>query len=64
MTPGESTALGGKLHAGALIGMLTVFLPGLILQRTWITRAFMVGGCIGSGLALIALALGGHRRPD
>lgn len=64
MMPGASTALGGKPHTGALIGMLTVFLTGMILQRAWITRAFMLGGCIGSRPALIALALGGQSRSD
>ncbi|MEO1493324.1 MAG: BCD family MFS transporter [Pseudomonadota bacterium] len=59
MTPGESTALGGKLHAGALMGMLVVFFTGLFARTVAITRVFMIGGCIGSGLCLIALAMGG-----
>ncbi|MEM8842247.1 MAG: BCD family MFS transporter [Pseudomonadota bacterium] len=59
MTPGESTALGGMMHAGALMGMLVVFLAGLVLRATSMTRVFMIGGCIGSGLCLIALATGG-----
>jgi BCD family chlorophyll transporter-like MFS transporter len=62
MTPGESTALGGSLHAGALLGMLMVFGAGLLRAsgrlRMGSTRVFMIGGCVGSGLALIALALG------
>lgn len=63
MTPGESTALGGSLHAGALVGMLLVFCAGLVAARRGgapgMTRAFVVGGCIGSGLCLLALAAGG-----
>lgn len=60
MTPGESTALGGTLHAGALAGMLLVFGAGITWGRTeWLTRAFVVGGCVGSGLCLLALAAGG-----
>ncbi len=59
MTPGESTAIGGKLHAGALLGMLVVFITGLIVRNIAITRVFMIGGCIGSGLCLGALGLGG-----
>ncbi|MEM9139861.1 MAG: BCD family MFS transporter [Pseudomonadota bacterium] len=63
MTPGESTAMGGKLHAGALMGMLVVFLTGLVLRTPAITRVFMIGGCIGSGIALAALGLGGLQGP-
>ncbi|MEM9140718.1 MAG: BCD family MFS transporter [Pseudomonadota bacterium] len=63
MTPGESTAMGGKLHAGALMGMLIVFLTGLFVRTPAITRVFMIGGCIGSGLALGALGMGGLQGP-
>ncbi len=60
MTPGQSTALGGTLHAGALAGMALVFVAGLAFGRAeWLTRAFVVGGCVGSGLCLLALAAGG-----
>ena len=59
MTPGESTALGGKMHAGALMGMLLVFLSGLMIRSTLLTRVYMIGGCIGSGLCLTGLAWGG-----
>lgn len=62
MTPGESTALGGQLHAGALLGMLAVLLAGTLLRR-WVTvpmRVWIVGGCVASGLALMALGLGGQ----
>ena len=63
MTPGESTALGGKLHAGALMGMLIVFFTGLFVRDRAMTRRFMIGGCLGSGLALIALGMGGVSGP-
>ena len=59
MTPGESTALGGKMHAGALMGMIVVFVVGLVQRSTAVTRLFMIGGCIGSGLCLMALGYGG-----
>ncbi|MEM7055987.1 MAG: BCD family MFS transporter [Pseudomonadota bacterium] len=59
MTPGESTALGGKMHAGALMGMILVFVTGLIFRGTMLTRMFIIGGCIGSGLCLAALGYGG-----
>lgn len=59
MTPGESTALGGMLHAGALLGMIIVFVSGLVFSTAAITPVFMIGGCIGSGIALIGLAAAG-----
>ncbi len=62
MTPGESTAFGGKLHAGALLGMLVVFGAGLI-WRGRLTRLFMIGGCIGSGFCLLLLGAGGVAGP-
>ncbi|MEM9230077.1 MAG: BCD family MFS transporter [Pseudomonadota bacterium] len=64
MTPGESTALGSKLHQGALLGMIVV-----LVSSTWVrriinipTRVWIVGGCIASGLALVALGIGGQIR--
>ncbi len=60
MTPGESTTLGSKLHQGALLGMIAV-----LISATWAkrivhipTRAWIVGGCLASGAALVALGLG------
>lgn len=62
LTPGQSTLLSGTQHQGVLLGMILVgigghgfggqkrFRAGLKLKR-WI-----VGGCIGSALALAALA--------
>ena len=64
MTPGESTALGGKMHAGALVGMLVVFISGLIQRSVATTRIFMIGGCIGSGLCLAILGYGGLQGGD
>ncbi|WP_112320695.1 BCD family MFS transporter [Oceanibium sediminis] len=62
MTPGESTALGATLHQGALLGMIAV-----LISATWLrrfvhvpTRGWIVGGCLVSGAALIALGLGGQ----
>jgi BCD family chlorophyll transporter-like MFS transporter len=59
LTPGQSTSLSGTQHAGVLLGMVLVGVgghgfsgrAGLKLKR-WI-----VGGCIGSALALAALAM-------
>ncbi|MEM7745439.1 MAG: BCD family MFS transporter [Pseudomonadota bacterium] len=62
MSVGESTALGGMMHGGALIGMILVFILGL-LTGARLTKTFMIWGCVGSGLCLIALALGGQTGP-
>ena len=62
MTPGESTSLGGQLHAGALMGMLAVLVSSTLLRR-WVhvpVRGWIVGGCLASGAALIGLGLGGQ----
>jgi BCD family chlorophyll transporter-like MFS transporter len=62
MTPGESTQLGGMHHAGALVGMILVLVAGTALKR-WFTipiHLWVVGGCAASGIALIALGLGGQ----
>lgn len=62
MTPGESTALGSKLHQGALLGMLAVLISSTWARRFVFvpTRVWIVGGCLASGAALIALGLGGQ----
>ncbi|MEM8957414.1 MAG: BCD family MFS transporter [Pseudomonadota bacterium] len=65
LTVGESTALGGMHHAGALVGMLAVLITGTVLAR-WITvpiRVWITGGCLLSGAALIGLAFGGLHAP-
>lgn len=59
LTPGQSTSLSGTQHQGVLLGMILVGIgghgfggkAGLKLRR-WI-----VGGCVGSALALAALAM-------
>lgn len=63
MTVGESTALGGQLHAGALLGMIAVLLSGTVLARWFAVpvHVFIVGGCVVSGLALLGLGYGAHR---
>lgn len=60
MTVGESTALSGNHHGGALLGMIVVLLSGTVLQRfiTVPLRVWIVGGCLLSGVALMALAFG------
>jgi MFS transporter, BCD family, chlorophyll transporter len=65
MTVGESTALSGQHHAGALIGMLLVLASGTVLLRFLHVplRVWIVGGCLLSGLSLAALAFGANHAP-
>lgn len=66
LSVGQSTALGGMHHAGALIGMIAVLVSGSVLRR-WVAvpiRVWIIGGCLLSGGALVALAFGGGRAPD
>jgi BCD family chlorophyll transporter-like MFS transporter len=60
MTVGESTALGGMHHAGALTGMLAVLMADTLrpFRLAVPIRAWIGGGCVVSGLALLGLALG------
>ena len=65
LTPGQSTKLSGVQHQGVLLGMILVGVAGhgfggragLKLKR-WI-----VGGCLGSALALAALAMAATAGP-
>ncbi|MGA1287611.1 MAG: BCD family MFS transporter [Rubrivivax sp.] len=60
LSPGETTSLSGLQHAGTLAGLLLGALAG---RRLWgvgfgSLRAWIVGGCIASGLALAGLVVG------
>jgi BCD family chlorophyll transporter-like MFS transporter len=64
-TPGQSTQLSGVQHGGVLAGMILVGVGGGAFggrtpagMRRWI-----VGGCLGSALALIGLALAARAGP-
>jgi BCD family chlorophyll transporter-like MFS transporter len=59
-TPGASTQLSGVQHGGTLTGMLLAALAGRHVAgaRLGSLRAWTVGGCIASGLALLGLVLG------
>ena len=63
--PGESTSLSGVQHGGVLVGMLVAALAG----RRWrgralgSLRAWTIGGCLVSALALGGLALSGLVGP-
>jgi len=55
-TVGASAQLSADLHSGALLGMITV---GLACSGPWrfgSLRAWTLGGCIASALALLAMA--------
>jgi BCD family chlorophyll transporter-like MFS transporter len=60
-TPGESTQLSGVQHGGALAGMLLAALAGSRLagRQLGSLRAWTIGGCIASALALAGLAMAG-----
>lgn len=67
-TPGASTQLAGVQHGGVLLGMLLVALAGAVAMRfprhpLWgcvgSLRAWTVGGCVASALALFGLMLAG-----
>jgi BCD family chlorophyll transporter-like MFS transporter len=61
LTPGESTKLAGVQHGGVLLGMVVVAVAGSAWagSRAGALRTWMVGGCIASALALLALAIAG-----
>lgn len=53
MTPGESTRVAGMQHGGALLGML---LGAVGASRFGTLPRWAAAGCVGSALALLALA--------
>jgi MFS transporter, BCD family, chlorophyll transporter len=58
-TPGESTQLSGIQNGGVLAGMMLVALAASGKRRFGSLRAWTIGGCVASAIALIALAVGG-----
>jgi len=58
MTPGQTTTLSGLQNGGVFVGMVLVGVAGSALSRRYpfILKAFTVGGCVLSALALAALA--------
>jgi BCD family chlorophyll transporter-like MFS transporter len=58
-TPGQSTQLSGVQHGGVLAGMIVVGLGGGAFAGRGASglRRWVVGGCIGSALALVGLAM-------
>jgi BCD family chlorophyll transporter-like MFS transporter len=64
-TPGESTQLSGVQHGGTLAGMLLAALAGRRVAGIAFgsLRAWMIGGCLASALALFGLVLAGSLAP-
>ena len=64
-TPGQTTQLSGLQHGGVLAGMILVAVAGGgLLGRRWGSlRAWAVGGCIASAVALAGLVLAGRFGP-
>jgi MFS transporter, BCD family, chlorophyll transporter len=58
-TPGQSTQLSGAQNGGVFVGMLTVGIAATGL-RIGSLRAWVMVGCAGSALALMALAMAGQ----
>lgn len=61
LTPGQSTALSGVHHGGVLLGMLAVGAICTLFgrRRFGAMETWVVGGCLASGAAMLALAAGG-----
>lgn len=65
MTPGQSTQLSGVQHGGVLLGMILVGMFGTRFgdrRRAWM-RQWTIAGCVGSALALGALAFASAAGP-
>ncbi|MCW1920195.1 BCD family MFS transporter [Rhodobacter sp. KR11] len=54
-SPGQSTGLSGAQHGGVFVGMLTVGILASGLKFGTL-RAWVIGGCLGSALAVAAVA--------
>lgn len=65
-TPGASTQLAGVQHGGVLAGMLLAGAAGSVTGggQPAALRAWSLGGCLGSAIALAFLAVGAHAAPD
>lgn len=65
MTPSQSTQISGIQHGGVLLGMILVGLGGgaFDARRGVALSRWIVGGCVGSALALAGLALAARVGP-
>jgi MFS transporter, BCD family, chlorophyll transporter len=66
MTPGATTTLSGIQHAGVFVGMVAVAIAttGVRGYQLGSLRAWMIGGCVASALALLGLSLAGLVGPS
>jgi len=66
LTPGQSTKLSGIQHSGVLLGMILVGVIGTFLGggKASVMRAWTVGGCLASAVALAGLAGAGFVGPS
>lgn len=64
-SPGATTALSGVQHAGALAGMLMAALAGQRIAgaRLGSVKAWTVGGCLASAVALVGLVVAAAHAP-
>ena len=65
LSPGETTQLSGLHHSAVLCGMLAVALAGSarVAGRLGSIQAWMVGGCLLSGVAMLGLCMAGVMGP-
>jgi MFS transporter, BCD family, chlorophyll transporter len=65
MTPSQSTQVSGVQHGGVLLGMILAGIGGGAFdsRRGGGLQRWIVGGCLGSGLALAGLALAARVGP-
>lgn len=64
-SPGQSTGLSGTQHSGVLLGMVLAGIGGSAFGRGTpaAMRRWIVGGCLGSALALLGLAMAARIGP-
>ncbi len=64
-TPGQSTQLSGVQHGGVLTGMILVGVGGSLFggRSAARMRRWVVGGCVGSAVALVGLAVAARVGP-
>ncbi len=65
LTPAQTAGLTGLQHGGVMAGMVLVGLATLFIGagRAQAMRAWTIGGCVASALALLALACAGMAGP-
>ena len=63
MTPGQSTKLSGLQHSGVFAGMLMVAVAAHPKFGFGSLRAWVMGGCLGSAIALLCIVAAGTTGP-